>query len=162
MTKITLETTVNINFTAWVEQAKRFAKITDKVKSNNLALDELTSGKASIEILYKSPLNNGFDGEITYLQHYKRTIKEQQYDDNFTPIGEPVEKQIDATHKVIEYSQFIDKATIEYLIDQALLLIPDTVTGYFAREQKAIEMICLRNAQDFFTFNLASDQMVVK
>jgi hypothetical protein len=43
-----------------------------------------------------------------------------------------------------------------------LLLIPDTVTGYFAREQKAIEMICLKNAQDFFTFNLASNQIVIK
>ena len=162
MTKITLQTTVDIDFTAWVEQAKRFAKITDKVKSNNLALDEASSGKASIEIVYKTPLSSGFNGEITYLQHYKKTIQHQEYDNNFQPIGEPVEKQIDATHKVIEYAQFIDKATIEYLIDQALLLIPDTVTGYFAREQKAIEMICLKNAQDFFTFNLASDQMIIK
>tara|TARA_R110000772_G_scaffold85014_2_gene178987 strand:+ start:797 stop:1285 length:489 start_codon:yes stop_codon:yes gene_type:complete len=161
MTKITLETTVNIDFTKWVDQAKRFAKITDKVKSNNLALDELTSGKASIEIVYKEPLNNGFNGEITYFQHYTKEIQEQQYDDLFNPIGEPITKTVDAKHKVIEYSQFIDKATIEYLIDQTLLLIPESVTGYFAREQKAIEIICLKNAQDFYTFNLANDEIVV-
>lgn len=162
MTKITLETTVDIDFNAWVAQAKRFAKITDNVKSNNLALDEPTSGKANIEIVYKLPLSSGFNGEITYIQNYTKTIQEQQYDDLFNPIGLPITKEVPAKHIVIQYSQSMDRSDIEQLIEQALLLVPDTVVGYFNREQKAIEMICLKNAQDYFTFNLANDQMIVK
>ena len=161
MNKITLQTTANIDFNAWVSQAKRFAKITDKVKYNNLPLDVELYGVATIDIVYEKPLSSGFWGEITYTQHYKKRVEHQEFDEMFNPTVTTI-KEVEATHKVIEYTQVIDRNTIEYLIDQTLALIPESVTGYFNREQKAIEMICLKNAQDFYTFNLASDQIVIK
>ena len=165
MTKITLETTVPINYTQHLEQGGRFAGKMENTILNNMPIklaNESDYRHASIEISYSKPLNSGFFGTVLYQMHYRTTEKYQEYDGIFNPIGEPVDRDVVKAHKMISYETTLTALHIESLLDAILSQIPDTVTGYFNREKMAIGLIALADAESFNTFNLAKGQIVIK
>lgn len=154
--KITIQTIPFINFDSWIAQAKRFAKITDDVMFNNMPLDVSTSAHASIEVEFDKLLSLGFQGTVTYKQHYTKTEPYQEYDDvTLEPVGDPVDRQVDAVHEVVKYKQSLSANVIEQLIEQALQVVPSNITGRFARESYAIQLIVMQEVVSKFTFNLS-------
>lgn len=156
--KITIQTIPSIDFTAWIEQAKRFAKIDDVVSVRNMPLDTDTSKHASIEVEFDKLLSLGFEGTVTYKQHYTKTEPYQEYDDvTLEPIGDPVDRQVDATHTIVKYKQKLTATEVEYLLEQADKAVPVEVTGRFARENYAISLIVMQEVVDNYTFNLKKE-----
>ena len=159
MATIQLTTTVDITFDMWVAQAKRFAKIEDKVNENNTPLDDSTSGAAIIEVTYNNPLMDGFNGRIVYYQKYDRDVEQQDLDP-ITGDAVGVAYMVSRTFKkkIIDYNQNFDRATMDYLIDQAMVSVPDAVTSTLDRLEHAITSIILGQVVDHFTFDLAADK----
>jgi hypothetical protein len=165
MTKITLETTLPIPFEKWIEQSGRFAGKGENIISNNMPIkltDANDNRHASIEVSYSKPLNSGFEGTVTYKQHYKTTEMYQERDKDFNPVGEPVERDILKERTMISYKMILTVLEIESLLDSTLAIIPDTVAGYFNREIIAIGLIALENVEVNKTFNLSKGEIIVK
>lgn len=156
MKTITFKTTLDIDFDQWIAQAKRFASIQDQVIQNNLAIDTSDSKHASIDVRYDKPLSTGFHGHITYWQHYEKQI--EQLIDPIDPDSGTELITIVAKHKVIDYRQFIPSNTIESMIDQALLQLPNNINGYFNRELAAITAIINYDIVSKSTFGLSGDK----
>lgn len=165
MTKITLETTVPINYAQNLEQGGRFAGKMENTIINSMPIklaDENDYRHASIEISYSKPLSLGFEGDIMYKMHYKTTEKYQERGEDFLPIGEPIDVDVVKAHKTINYKMNLTAGTIEFLLNAAMLKVPDTVIGYFEREKMAIGIIALEDVENFKTFNLAKGQIIIK
>jgi hypothetical protein len=165
MTKITLETTVPINYAQHLEQGGRFAGKMENTLLNNMPIKLLNENDyrhASIEISYSKQLSSGFEGNIMYRMHYKTTEKYQERDDDFNIIGEPEDREVIKSHNMINYKMILTALQIQDLLDAALVNVPDTVTGYFNREEMAIGLIALEHVEKFNTFNLAKGQIIIK
>lgn len=154
MKNITIHTTPSITFDQWVTQARRFAKIDDKVQVANLPVDTDTSCHATIEVAINQPLIYGFDGTIKYYQNY--TIDQPTYDldpDTFEPIGEPTIKTLAKRKLIISYNERLDSATISALIESVQDQLPSEMS-FIQRLELAIKMIITGNAVQHHTFGL--------
>lgn len=158
MSDIKLQTTVNVDFNTWIEQAKRFASISDVVSQNNMPIDTPTSGKAIIEISYNTPLHNGFNGRVCYFQNYTKTFDSALLDENGLPTETTEQITKNVRHKIIDYNMVLSVVQIEFLLDQAIENVPSEIQGYIKRQQAAVGLIALQDVIVHRTFNLQPEQ----
>lgn len=132
-----LTTKSNITEEQWEEQARRFAKITDKVNSLTFPKTGVNNLKAVIEMEVVQPLSKGFKGRVKYIQHFE------------VPVGETTTER---THTVVDYYEIIPRDMVNVMMSQFTDHIPEDKTAYLDIQDWIIEQAFIQQVVTKQTF----------
>jgi len=144
---IRIETTVNINYDTWVNQVGRFTKGNElQVLKRNHPENTESSGKAIIEIELLTPLLDGFNANIRYIQTFSNLLSSQDSNGNDIQIINN-EKLV-----LIDYIQSIGRIEMDDVLNQVDQLV-DTNLKDLNRVQAKLPIAIIANIVLKNTFN---------
>lgn len=132
-----LKTLQPVTEAQWLEQAKRFSRITDITNQHNYPKTGVDNLHAEISLDVVQPLTKGFKGHVIYKQFFE------------VPAGETTTVK---EHVVVDYYEIIPRDMANLMLDQFSVNVPTEITSYIDKQDWIIEQAFINQVVTKQTF----------